>query len=61
LLGSSKKVPEIRYGSLERVPIPVPKSKSRILPGVTSFETWLDLGGSRRSTENPLVLTRNSA
>src|SRR5436305_834570 len=46
--------PEIRSGSPKFVPLPSPKSKSRILPEAARIETRVDLGGSRRSRENPL-------
>jgi hypothetical protein len=60
-VGFLENEPEIRRGGPERVPITVPKSRSRILPEAASFETVVDLGGSRRSPENPLISARNKA
>ena len=60
-VGFFENEPEIRRGGPERVPIPVPKSKSRITPEAASFGTRIGLGGSRRSPEHPLILTRNRA
>jgi hypothetical protein len=34
------------------------KSKFRIISEAVSFETMVDLGGSRQNTENPLILSR---